>query len=265
MRNKLKILLLFVFLLSVNKEINAVARRPKAKAKSVLEMLRVSPEFTFGFPYGWLMPEQKRNNGSAIKFAVAPNIKAGVLVNYNFPIGENLEIGPEIGLLYGFKHKIEEKQWGIQFEEKNIQIPIYLRISQPSTDETTFGSTFLLGYEFGINFGSQFDYYSNNNNVDNQIIESLQQSMNADDLKSKISDFSNFSGSIVVGELIEFPLGIYCGGKLKIPVAFFSLISDSSSLKTPDLNAKTFEGFRLLAGNSVEFSLGMNILKLFGK
>jgi len=255
MRNKLFKSTFLLLLLSFS-----VTLANSHEDNTFLENTRISVDFGLGIPVGLAIKEKlkKESKGNFADFKTSPNIGVGVLVNYNFPISETIHIGPEIGFIYGFTRKITYHTHNITLEEKCAQIPIYLRITSPSTETSAIGGNVILGYEFNTFFSSKYKQSGN--------YPDLHASLVGDkDLKEVIKDFPTTSGSIVIGGGLEFPKGFYFVGKIKVATELFKLAKQKElkdNVFEDELGAKLIHLTRLATANIVEFNLGVDVMKL---
>ena len=243
-----KILLLSLFSFSV-----ALAETES----TLIHNTRISADFGFGLPLGWRIPDKIKQSikieGKKIDLKISPNIHIGILASYTHPITENITIGPELGIGYGFTRKLQIKNLGIAIEEKYIQVPIYLRVIRPSKEQKPLGGSFVVGYDIHIILSSFYKKTGEHTYITQTTFEGDKN------LKEFLKNSPKLGGSMVVGGGLEFPKGIYLLAKLKLPIEFFKLIKDKENTK--ELNNAFLTLIRALNSNIIEFSVGVDIMK----
>lgn len=221
---------------------------------------RIAVDFGFGLPYGFglkdtIKDKYKLGNNEAPDFHFSPNIHAGILGSHDFNLTDRFSMGPEIGVYYGFTRRSEIKNRNIAVAEKYLILPLYLRMASYSEpDAFLVSSSFIVGYDFNIFLSSSYNQTGN--------YADMHPSFQGDkDLYEFIKDLPRVSGSIVLGDELEFPKGFYVAAKFKVPIELFQILQEKDNY-SKELNATWVKTTRGLTTNLVEFSVGLDIMRL---
>jgi hypothetical protein len=223
---------------------------------------RVAIDFGFGLPTGLIikkeLQEQIKVGNSTTEISASPNVNLGILASYNFPITDTFSMGPEVGVSYGFTRRFQVKNYGITFEEKYINFPLYIRMTSKSeSDAFLVSSSVILGYDLNLFLSSSYKHEGNHPDLKSDFQSSK------DDLFKSLTGLPKVSGSIVLGSELEFPKGFYISGKFKLPTNLFTIKKEMESRSDKDtLDTATVKHIRVLTANLVELSVGLDIMRL---
>jgi hypothetical protein len=183
--------------------------------------------------YNWTTgkPEGKVN--------IAPNIRLGLVLGYDFIFNESYKVGPEIGLLYGFTRRIQipppyPYYVGYTIEERYLEVPITLLYGRAYYDDGTYSS---LGYSLGYQLDVLLSSYC------------VTASGKEIDMKEFMPNLSTMRGSLLLAG--HLALGVFC---LELKFKFPSKISGETHLQY-------MHKLRTLATTIVELGLGIDIMK----
>lgn len=249
---KLHILFIFPVLvvwLSIS-EVHGTPRLKRNQQQSFSwEDTRLNVEFDWGaIPYGKLL----HLFGKEIPVDTHFNYSVNVLAGYSFPGFEDRRWGFEAGLGYGFARVIENQKYNATFSENYLKIPLLLTFFKPLQASFYCAHTTIIGYEFDIILSStykQSGYYFD-----------LDPSLYGDkDVVEFLPDFSQLSGSIIVGDRFDFPKGVYATLSLRLPIDMFIAIKE---MKKSDrgLNMAYVRMMRWFNANWIELTVGVNIV-----
>ncbi|MEL7063991.1 MAG: hypothetical protein AAFP00_09655, partial [Bacteroidota bacterium] len=247
---------------------------PKSKQGSSGDITKVGLDFDLGLPYLWLLPSsvtsdinEKGNSRGSVSFSAGMPMSLGVTVGYGFLVNKDesktAHFGPEMGLRYGFTRRLTVRidDSAGHIEETYLQIPLGINLRTFNGNYWNIKSGSIIGYEFDVLLSSKLRVEGNTTELPAWVRADAEKK-----IKEIVEDLPALSGSIFVGDTIEFPKGIYLTSRLKIPMDVFSLFSAEKSEDFKDsqraLTKTIMHLVRAASSPFIEFCLGVDIMQV---
>lgn len=226
--------------------------------------MKVGVEVGFGVPYALILGSMTAEylvDGTRMGVCSAsPNVRLGAVWGYNFPLGRDFRLGPEVGLAYSMTQRFKIPLWGVTIEEQYLKIPIGIKVGLPIQKGVLVRQSLTLGYEFDILLSSKYKQSGGGKLLPNV---SWQGDKN---LKETIPDLSKLTGSIFFDSNVDFPNGFYIMTRVRFPVVEF--MAGSEKEKSGQGPSRELDSFfmhltRVFSTSLMEFNLGVDIMKWF--